>query len=270
MQLPRRTFLHLAASAAALPATSLIARAHAVPAQVSADLAPIGKLRVALFTLPIIAVRDAEGQFAGVVIDLSRELAKRLGVAVEFTTANSPPVAVDQVKNGQADLTFLVNLPERAAEIDFGATYIEYETSFLVLDNSPIRSLADVDGARRRIIVPAPSAVATTLSQKFKNVTIVGVPIATSSASKVVEMLRAGEADGYSNLTHLLSVTRRELPAWRIVPGSYMETVFSIGYRKSSPAGAAYVNHFIDEVKKSGFVKQAIERANLKGAVVPK
>jgi len=49
-----------------------------------------------------------------------------------------------------------------------------------------------------------------------------------------------------------------------------METVFSVGYRKSSPAGAAYVNQFIDEMKKSGYIGQAIERANLKGAIVPK
>jgi polar amino acid transport system substrate-binding protein len=268
MQLQRGILLQLASITALVVAFT--ASAQTEPAPALAELAPTGKLRVALFTLPIIATRNAEGQFAGVVVDLSRELAKRLGVAVEFTTANSPSVAVDQVKNGQADLTFLVNLPERAAQIDFGAAYIAYETSFIVPDNSPIRDLVDVDLARRRIIAPAPSAVATTLTQKFKNVTIIGIQIETSSASKVVEMLRHGEADGYSNLTHLLSLTQRELPSWRIVPGSYMETVFSIGYRKSSFVGATYLNQFIDEMKKSGFIPQAIKRANLKGVVIPK
>ena len=83
-----------------------------------------------------IAVRDKDtGQFRGVVVDLSRELAKRLDVQVEFATVNSNSVAVDQVKNGQADLTFLVGLPSLAAQIDFGAAYIEYETSFLVPAN---------------------------------------------------------------------------------------------------------------------------------------
>jgi hypothetical protein len=51
---------------------------------------------------------------------------------------------------------------------------------------------------------------------------------------------------------------------------NYMETVFSIGYRKSSSAGASYVNQLIDEMKKNGSIRQAIERANLKGVVVPK
>ena len=49
-----------------------------------------------------------------------------------------------------------------------------------------------------------------------------------------------------------------------------MGTVFSIGYPKARPAGATYANQFIEEMKKSGFIRQAIERANLKGAVVPK
>jgi hypothetical protein len=44
----------------------------------------------------------------------------------------------------------------------------------------------------------------------------------------------------------------------------------SIGYPKGRPAGAAYANQFIEEMKKSGFIQQAIERANLKGAVVPR
>src|SRR6266702_4031600 len=115
MNFPRRQFLHLAVYAAALPIASFVARAQAIPVQVSADLAPTGKLRVALFTLPIIAVRNTQtGEFSGIVVDLSRELARRLGVAVEFTSADSPPAAVGQVKNGQADLTFLVDLPERA------------------------------------------------------------------------------------------------------------------------------------------------------------
>jgi hypothetical protein len=49
------------------------AGAQDAPAQARADLAPTGKLRIALLPLPHIAVRDKEtGQFSGVVADLSR------------------------------------------------------------------------------------------------------------------------------------------------------------------------------------------------------
>ena len=135
---------------------------------------------------------------------------------VEFATANSNSAAVDQVKNNQADLTFLVSLPALAAQIDFGAAYIAYETTVLVPTNSPIHSLDDVDAPGRRIIAPEKSAIEAKLSQTLKNVKLIGVPIAIGSANRVVEMLKNGEADAYSNLTHLLSLTQTDLPGWRI------------------------------------------------------
>ena len=246
------------------------ATAQDVPAQARTVLAPTGKLRVALLPLPHMALRDpSTGQYGGVIADLGRELAKRLDVPVEFVAANSNVAAVDQLKTGQADVTFLVALPALAAQIDFGPAYIAYETSFLVRTDSPIRGLDDIDAPGFRIIVPQ-GAVETKLGQTFKNVRLIGVPIAIGSANRVVEMLKNGEADAYSNLTHLLSLTQANLPGWRIVPGSYMMTVFSIGYPRDGAAGADYANKFIEEMKENGFMQQAIERANLKGAVVPK
>jgi polar amino acid transport system substrate-binding protein len=247
------------------------AGAQDIPKQARAALAPTGKLRVALLPLPHMALRDqSTGQFTGVIVDLSRELAKRLEVPVEFTAENSNVTAVDQVKMGRADITFLVGLPELATQIDFGPAYIAYETTFLVPGHSTIRSLADIDRSGTRIIAPEPSAIATTISNTLKNVRLIGVPIALSSAQRVAEMLKNGEADAYSNLTHLLTLAQINLPGWRILPGSYMMPVFSIGYPKDRPAGATYVNNFIEEMKKHGFIQKAIDRANLKGAVLPK
>lgn len=123
-------------------------------------------------------------------------------------------------------------------------------------ENSPIRGLHDVDVPGFRIIVSEKGVAEANLSQTLKNAKLIGVPIAIGSVNRVVEMLKCGEADAYSNLTHLLSLTQAQLPGWRIVPESYMMTVFSIGYPKDRPAGAPY--------------QQAIERSNLKGAVMPK
>jgi polar amino acid transport system substrate-binding protein len=146
--------------------------------------------------LPIVATRHRDGQFIGVAAELSRELAKRLGVAVEFSAAASPSAAVDLVKDNQADITFLVDLAARAAHIAFGASYIAYETTFLVPGDAAIRTIADVDAPGRVVIVPEKSAIAAKLGQAFKNVRIVGVPIAAGSAARVIAMLRNGEADG--------------------------------------------------------------------------
>jgi polar amino acid transport system substrate-binding protein len=246
------------------------AAAQDVLSRARSELAPTGKLRVALLTLPHMALRDQlSGQFTGVIVDLGKELAKRLEIPVEFTAVASNLAAVDQVKNGGADLTFLVALPELRAQIDFGATYIEYETTFLVPGNSAVHVLTDIDRPGTRVIAPSPSAIATAISQTFKNVKLIGVPIATDSAQRVMEMLKNGDADAYSNLTHLLSLTQARLPDWRLVPGSYMAPMFSIGYPRNRPSGANYANAFIIEMKKNGFIQRSIEQANLKGARAP-
>lgn len=269
MALEHRVPLQLL-SGALLLGIFLAARAETAPHMASRELAPTGKLRVALFTLPIVTVHDERtGQFSGVAVDLSWELAEKLGVTPTFIPAKTPSDAVEQIASGHADLTFLVNLSARSAQIDFGTTYIGYETTFLVPDNSPIRALNDVNVVGGRIVAPEKSAISAELARAFKNVTIVGAPIAVGASNSVVQMLRNGEADGYTNLTHLLSLTQRNLPGWRIVPGSYMTTSFSIAYRKGKPEGASYANQFVDEMKKNGFIQKAIERAKLKGAIVP-
>jgi len=83
-------------------------------------------------------------------------------------------------------------------------------------------------------------------------------------------MLRNGEADAYSNLTHLLSLAQVDLPEWRLLPGSYLTPVFSMGFPKDRPAGADYANRFVEDIKRNGFIEKAIARANLKGAAAAK
>lgn len=67
-----------------------------------------------------------------------------------------------------------------------------------------------------------------------------------------------GEADAYSNLTHLLSLAQTDLPGWRLLPGSYMAPVFSIGFSKPRSGSAEYANRFAQDMKRNGFIEKAI------------
>ena len=64
----------------------LAAQGKAPPDAVK-DLAPTGKLRAAInFGNGVLAQKGKDGTPQGVTADLSRELAKRLGVEVDFVT----------------------------------------------------------------------------------------------------------------------------------------------------------------------------------------
>ena len=77
--------LRIATALASLALLMSCATSQAPAAAVS-ELAPTGKLRAAInFGNPILATKDpASGQPRGVSVDLSTELARRLGVPVEF------------------------------------------------------------------------------------------------------------------------------------------------------------------------------------------
>jgi polar amino acid transport system substrate-binding protein len=266
----RRHIAMMALAGAMISGALCSTNAGAQSADAGAQLAPTGTLRIVLLPLPIIATKDAAGALAGVPVDLGRELAKRLGVPVEFKATGSPAETVDAIKNGDADVTFLVNLPARAALIDFGPSYISYGATYLVPPNSAITSMAEVDQPGRRIIVPEKSAIDAKLGPMLKQAKLVGIlPIGPTQTTLASEMLGRNEGDAYSDLHHLLALMQAKLPGSKKLDGHYMPTELQIAYGKSKSVAAKFAANFIADMKASGFIKSAIERAGLQGAKVP-
>ena len=113
------------------------------------DIAPGGTLRaVYLGSNPAQAVQDrSTGAIRGVAADLARELAKRINVLVELKPAPNPQGVIDAVSSGAADIGFVAYEPSRAGTVEFSQTYMLVQQSFLVLDGSSIRAIADIDRA---------------------------------------------------------------------------------------------------------------------------
>jgi len=110
------------------------------PGAAVADLAPTGRLRAAInFGNPILAARDASGGEArGVSVDLSRELARRLGVPLELVTYDAAGKVVAALKSGAWDVAYVAIDPVRANEISYSAAYVVIEGAYLVRQDSPI------------------------------------------------------------------------------------------------------------------------------------
>src|SRR5262249_3563968 len=117
------------------------------------DIAPGGTLRTAyLGTNPAQAMRDpATGEVRGPAYDLARELARRNNVPLEFKPIASPPAVIEAVKNGEADIGFVAYETTRLGMVEVSQTYMLVQQSFLVLDGSPIKAIADIDRAGQKI-----------------------------------------------------------------------------------------------------------------------
>ena len=133
----------LALSCLASPVTGVMAQN--VPPNVVKELAPNGKLRAAInFGNIVLAQKDpAGGEPRGVSAELARELAKRLGVPIEYVTFDAAGKVFDALKAGAWDVAFLAIDPVRSKGSIHGP-YVVIEGAYLSSD-SPLQTNEDVD-----------------------------------------------------------------------------------------------------------------------------
>lgn len=229
-------------------------------------LTPTGRLRASInLGNPILANRDAAGLPVGVSIDLARELARRLGVQAELVVSESAGKSVDIVNADQADVGFFAIDPVRGQGILFTAAYVLIEGSYLVRDASPLQHNEEVDRAGQRVTVGKGSAYDLYLTRALKSAQIVR---AITSPAVVDAFLEKGD-DVAAGVKQQLESDAKRLPGLRLLPGRFMVIEQAMGVPKTrGEAVQAYVAAFVEEMKASGFVAQALTRHRIDGAAV--
>lgn len=228
--------------------------------------APTGRLRAAInLGNPILAHEVGEGGAGGVSVDLAREFARRLGVDLDLVVVDTAGKSVDAVATERADIGFFAIDPARGADIAFTAPYVLIEGSYLVQDASPIRANEDVDRAAHRVVVGKGSAYDLFLSRNLTQAQIVRAP---SSPAVVPTFLEQG-ADVAAGVRQQLEADARETPGLRLLDGRFMVIRQAMGVPKSRGAeAAAFLTRFVEEMKASGFVADALQRHGIEGASV--
>jgi len=251
----------LLAACATAPMTRQIPSAAAI-----ADLAPSGKLRAAInFGNPILATRDKmTGEAYGVSVDLSRQLAQRLGVPLELVTFNSAGRVVEGLKSNMWDVAYVAIDPARAVDMDYSAPYVLIEGAYLVRQESPITRNEEVDREGVRVAVGAGSAYDLYLSRQLKSARIVRAP--TSPA--VTDMMVAHKLDVAAGVRQQLEADAKRIPGLRLLEGRFMVINQAMATPKGRAAGARYLADFIEEMKDSEFIANALTLHAVEGATV--
>jgi len=235
-----------------------------VPPAAKIALAPGLKLRAAInFGNPILASRRG-GELSGVSVDLSRELASRLAVPIEFVAYESAGAVVFAAPSGDWDVAFVAIDPARGRDMLQSNPYVIIEGAYLVAQDSPITRNDQVDRAGVRIAVGKGSAYDLYLSRNLKQAQIVYAP--TSPA--VTDLFVAQKLDVAAGVKQQLQADAKRLPGLRLLDGRFMVIQQAMATPSGREAGAAYLNQFIEEMKASGFVAQALKRHGIEGAAV--
>lgn len=233
-----------------------------VDAAAVAELAPRGSLRAAInYGNPVLARREPDGP-GGISADLARELARRLGVAIEFVPYEAAGKVVQGLASAAWDICFLAIDPLRAAEIDFTAAYVVIAGVYLVADAAALHSNAEIDRPGQRVGVIVGSAYDLHLSRALTQATIVRA----ASIDAVMDLWRAGQLDTVAGVKPQLEAIAKRTAGLRLLPEPFMAINQAMGTPRGRDAAARYLRAFVGEMKASGFIAQAFVRNRIEGA----
>ena len=234
--------------------------------QVKAELAPTGVLRagINLSNFLLVTGKTDAGDPVGVAPDMASEIARRLGVPVQYVTYKTPGELADMADTGAWDIGLIGAEPQRAEKIAFTPAYVEIEATYLVPAGSTLRSIADVDRPGVRIAVTGRSAYGLWLDRNVKQAELVK----SGTLDSAYEQFVADKLDALAGLRPRLLSDVEKLPGSRILDGQFTAVQQAVGTARRNAQAAEYLRKFIAEVKASGFVGGLIDKHKVRGLSV--
>lgn len=229
--------------------------------------APTGRLRAAInLGNAVLAGTDpATGAARGITVDLAHELARRLGVPCELLVVQTAKESVEALAQQQVDVGFFAIDPARGETIAFTAPYVLIEGAYLVRDASPLRSNDEVDRTGTRICVGQGSAYDLYLTREIRSATLVRAPSSQTVVSTFVEQ----GLEVAAGVRQQLEADQQRHAGLRLLPGRFMVIQQAMGLPKSrGDAAHAALAAFVEDMKASGFVADAMRRHGVEGASV--
>jgi polar amino acid transport system substrate-binding protein len=229
-------------------------------------LAPTGKLRVAInFGNTVLAQRDpATGEPRGISAELARELAKRLGVGIEFVAFDAAGKVTDAVRQGVWDIAFLAVDPVRGAEIDFTAPYVLIEGTYMVPKESTLQTIEDVDRDGTRIAVGRGSAYDLYLTRALKHAKL----MRGEGPAASIRMFVADKLEATAGVKQPLVAYAETDPNVRIIPGRFMSIEQAMATPKGRDGAVPFLKKYVEEMKASGFVAKVLNATGQADAAV--
>lgn len=204
----------------------------------------------------------------GVSVDLSRELAARLGVELELKVFDAAAKSVAAVTSGEADIGFFAIDPLRGEGISFTPAYVHIEGYYLVRQHSPLQLNTEVDKVGICITAAKGSAYDLYLSRTLQHATLTHA--VTSQA--VVDTFLQNGTDVAAGVKQQLESDMKRLEGkekLRLLDTHFMVIAQAIGIPNHRDAAAtAYMHHFVEDLKRTGFVAAALQRHGIQGAAV--
>ena len=235
----------------------------------AAAIAPTGSLRAVLNLANTVLAgsRTASTKPAGLTIDLSIELARRLDVPVELLGAKTPGEALRHLADGSADIGYLAVDPLRAQKVTFTWPYVQIEACYMAKSGSSLQDQSEVDQPGAEVLVMATSAYDLHLSRSLRHAKVIRMP-----ESEVVPTLlrsRDGALCVAAGIRQKLLASMNGEHRIRLLNGHFLAVYQAMVLpRDPSPLVLEYVSGFLAEMVATGFIARSFERHHIYGATI--
>src|SRR5262245_58491606 len=253
----------------ALLLASLLAGNASAQESTMKELAPTGKLRVGIVFAPVMStffvIKDDAGKPKGVTVDIGEALGKKLNLPVEFVLYPNSGQVTDAVESGAVDVGFMPVDEQRRKRLAIGPDYVRAESTYMVTAASGAKSVADVDKAGMRVIGIANTTTIRAAERTLKNTTISAV----TSVDDAIAAMKDGKADAFALGRDSLPPYVKQVPGSRITEGHFQQMGIAIATQKGKPQALAAITDFLNEAKKDGTVRKALDRGGFADQVGP-
>jgi polar amino acid transport system substrate-binding protein len=229
------------------------------------EIAPTGKLRVAIAISPaggaFWCTRNEAGGYAGVPVDLGKEIAVQLGVPVEYVAYPNSGKIVDAVSTGAWDVSFLPKDPEREARMSFGPIYEVADATYIVKAGSMATNFATLDQPGVKVAAVNATTTMRGAIAHLKHAKVTGY----QTYDEIFTLLKNGEIDAFALSRDQLNAMASKIPGTRVLDETFKKTVTAVAVPLNHPLALAFVAKFMTDATSNGTLRKAYDNNGLNG-----
>ena len=207
----------------------------------------------------------ADGNYVGVVPDLGRFIAGRLGVSYAAVRYPTPTAFNASIGKGEWDVCVAAHTAPFTDMLDL-ADFMVAEYRYAARAGRSFADVASVDRAGVKVGVPGNTPIDAFLSSHLQAAQVVRIQAGEEFA---IEALRRGDVDVFGDNGLATSEIAKDVAGATIVPGTFNTVAFAFGLPKGRSAAAqSRLSGIVNDAVASGLVQRAIVAAGLIGVRV--
>ena len=232
-------------------------------------IAPTGVLRVGVNMSNFLLVnsKDKLGVIDGVSPGIGKKLAKELNISFELVQFANPGLLADAVNNNEWDIGNIASEKERGKTIDFSDPYVNIDANFLFREEDNFKNNNDIDQSGIQIAVFERSAYDLWLTENLKKAELIRV----NSIEESHNLFKENKVNILAGLKPKLIDEMKKNNNYEMIQSPFTYIKQSIGIKKGNPEVLDFINKFISNNIKEGYIKSLLKQHNVQDKLsIPK